>query len=65
LDQIQLNPIKSRSHIQKEAFAIHVLPCHQLNSSAKNYKRSSTTAEVACLTFKLFIGPGDRPSQNI
>lgn len=59
------HPNQSRSHIQYEVIAIHVHPCHQLNSSAKNYKRSSTTTEVACLTFKLFTSPWDKPSHNI
>ena len=57
--------IKSRSHIQNEAIAIHIHPYHQLNSSSKSYKRSSTTAEVACYAFKLFTSLGDKPSQNI
>jgi len=48
--------------MQNEAIAIHVHHCHQLNSTAKNYKRSSTTGEVACFTFKLFTSPGDKPS---
>ena len=48
---IRSHQIKSKPHIQNEAIAIHV---HQLNSSAKNYKRSPPTVEVASYAFKLF-----------
>jgi len=59
------HPFKSKSHIQNGAIAIYVHPYHQLNSSAKNYKRSSTTIEVVCYAFKLFTSLEDKLSQNI
>ena len=62
---IRSQQIKSIPHIQNEAIAIHVHPYHQLNSSATNYKRSSTIVEVACYALKLFTSLGDKPSQDI
>ena len=51
LDHIKLNPDHTFNMNPLQFMCIHV---HQLNSSAKNYKRIPPTIEVASYAFKLF-----------
>ena len=61
LDHIKLNLDHTFKMKPLQSMSIHVPP---LNSSAKNYKRSSTTVEFACYAFKLFNNLEDITSQN-
>jgi len=51
LDHIKLNPDHTFKIKPFQSMSIHL---HQLNSSAKNYKISPPTVEVASYAFKLF-----------
>jgi len=61
LDHIKLNADHTFKIKPLQSMSIHV---HQLNSSAKNYKRSSTTVEVACYAFKLLSNLENTTSKN-